>query len=60
MSDDATQLRLGPPRYYVPVEIQWPWGFHGGPFRYLEVPASEKDRGPFIVEGKTGLDGQNK
>ena len=44
-------LVLGPPRYYCPVCIRWPWGFIGGPFRYLEVSEVEKDRESIIVDG---------
>ncbi len=54
LTDEEKQnrIRLGPPRYYCPVCIRWPWGFVGGPGGYREVPASEKERGPIIVEGK--------
>ncbi len=43
-------ITLGPPRYYAPVCIQWPWGFTSGPAGYREVTEAEKGRGPIVVE----------
>jgi len=45
-----TELRLGEPRYYVPVCLRWPEGFAGGPIGYREVTEEDKQRGPIIVE----------
>ncbi len=46
----TSSTRLGPPRYYAPVCIQWPWGFQCGPAGYREVTEVEKGRGPIVVE----------
>ena len=42
----------GPPRYYLPVCVETPLGFIGGPSGYMEVGKDERDRGPVIVEDK--------
>lgn len=48
-----TDAHEGPPRYYRPICIRWPWGFEGGPSGYEEVGPEHADSGPIIVEAKT-------
>jgi len=43
----------GPPRYYLPVCVNTPLGFIGGPSGYQEVGEDERDRGPVIVEERS-------
>ena len=39
----------GPPRYFLPICVQTPMGFLGGPSGYQEVGEDERDRGSVIV-----------
>lgn len=41
---------FGPPRYFRLVCIRHPHGFYGGPAGYEEVPATERNVGPLIIE----------
>jgi len=45
------QITEGPPCYFVPICVQTPLGFIGGPSGYQEVGEDEKDRVPIIVKG---------
>ena len=46
------QITEGPPCYFVPICVQTPLGFIGGPSGYQEVGEAEKNRGPIIEKRK--------
>jgi len=46
----VVEVREGPPQYFLPVCIRYPWGFQGGPSGYKRVGEEHRDHGPIIVE----------
>lgn len=45
-----TDFTEGPPRKFLPVCVQRPHGFIGGPCGYHEVPPDSEHNGPIIIE----------
>ncbi len=52
-------VRLGPPRLFLPISVKWPLGYYGGPIGYQEMPASDPNPKPIVLEWKN-LHSQNK
>ena len=47
-----TELTFGPPKFFCPVCIRWPWGFMGGPSGYEEVEENGANQGPVILDAR--------